>query len=225
MTIVNTDLCWQEVIGNEKQLPYFINLMRFLEQEKSKGKIIYPEQKNVFNAIKTTPFNQVKVVIIGQDPYHGPNQAHGLCFSVPDNVALPPSLRNIYQELATDLNIKKPKHGNLTSWAEQGVLLLNSVLTVEAHKANSHANIGWETFTDAVISAINKYCNDIVFLLWGSHAKKKCNNIDHKHHILTTVHPSPLSSHRGFFGCKHFSKCNEILNNCGKKEIAWDSIV
>ncbi len=215
---------WQEVIGEEKEAPYFQKIIQFVQNERKAGKIIYPKQQDVFNALKYTPFDQVKVVILGQDPYHGPNQAHGLCFSVQKGVAPPPSLKNIFKEINSDLGIQSPKHGCLESWARQGVLLLNTVLTVEKGQAHSHANIGWETFTDKVIEAINEHKEGVVFLLWGAHAQKKGQMIDHtKHIILKAPHPSPLSAHRGFLGCKHFSKTNEALKKLGKKPIHWNT--
>lgn len=216
-------LTWHNAIGEEKQQPYFQETLRFVENERLSGKTIYPPAKDVFNAFRYTEFNNVKVVILGQDPYHGPNQAHGLAFSVLPGVRIPPSLVNIYKELETDTpNFTMPKHGYLESWARQGVLLLNTVLTVEAGKAHSHANLGWETFTDKVIAALNEYRSGIVFLLWGSHAQKKGRFIDQsRHYVLTSVHPSPLSAHRGFFGCKHFSKTNDYLQQHGLSAIDW----
>lgn len=213
---------WQDVLAGEKEKPYFTEMMTFLNQEKAKGKIIYPPAQDIFNAIKTTPFDKVKVVIIGQDPYHGPNQAHGLCFSVRKGIQPPPSLVNIFQELHSDLGIPIPTHGNLQKWAEQGVLLLNTVLTVEAGQAHSHAKNGWETFTDRIIKELNERHQGLVFLLWGSHAQKKCEHINPtRHFLLKAVHPSPLSAHRGFLGCKHFSKCNALLEPQGKSPIDW----
>ncbi len=222
MTIIRTKLTWEEVIGTEKSKPYFAAILNYIQAQKSQGKIIYPSYENIFNAFKLTPFANVKVVILGQDPYHGENQAHGICFSVKSGVRLPPSLQNIYKEIQTDTGIKMPKHGDLSAWAEQGVLLLNTVLTVEANKANSHSNIGWETFTDAVINAINEHNNNVVFLLWGNHAKQKCRNIDpSKHKVFTAPHPSPLSAHRGFLGCRHFSQANETLKQWERQTIDW----
>lgn len=217
------ELTWHNVIGEEKQQPYFLETLRFVENERLSGKTIYPPAKDVFNAFRYTEFNKVNVVILGQDPYHGPNQAHGLAFSVLPGVRIPPSLVNIYKELEIDIpGFVMPKHGYLESWARQGVLLLNTVLTVEAGKAHSHANLGWETFTDKVIAALNEYRNGIVFLLWGSHAQKKGQFIDQsRHYVLSSVHPSPLSAHRGFFGCKHFSKTNNYLQQKGVSPIDW----
>jgi uracil-DNA glycosylase len=221
-TATTSTLSWQTVLSGEKEKPYFTQMMDFLNHERAKGKIIYPPPQDVFNAIKSTPFDRVKVVILGQDPYHGPNQAHGLCFSVRPGVPAPPSLVNIFQELQTDLGIPISKQGYLQKWADQGVLLLNTVLTVEAGKAHSHAKIGWETFTDRIIQELNDKCSGLVFLLWGSHAQHKCEIINPtRHFLLKAPHPSPLSAHRGFFGCKHFSKCNEILKRQDKEPIDW----
>ncbi|MCG3729205.1 uracil-DNA glycosylase [Vibrio cincinnatiensis] len=216
-------LVWHDVIGVEKQQTYFQQTLQFVEAERQSGKIIYPPAKEVFNAFRLTEFNQVKVVILGQDPYHGPNQAHGLCFSVLPGVKTPPSLVNIYKELAQDIpGFQIPDHGYLKSWAEQGVLLLNTVLTVEQGKAHSHAKSGWETFTDRVIDVLNQQREGIIFLLWGSHAQKKGGMIDRqRHHVLMAPHPSPLSAHRGFLGCKHFSLTNQILIQQGKSPIDW----
>ena len=202
---------WAQAIGSEKQKPYFRALMQKVQAERDAGKIIYPPASDVFNALTYTPLEEVKVVILGQDPYHGENQAHGLCFSVLPGVKTPPSLVNIYKELASDIpGFQIPNHGTLTSWAKQGVLMLNTVLTVEQGKPNSHAKWGWETFTDAVIEAVNRHRQQVVFLLWGAHAHKKGSHIDvEKHHVLRTTHPSPLSAHRGFLGCKHFSQTNQ----------------
>lgn len=213
---------WQELLADEKKQPYFKNILQFLEKEKNAGKIIYPKSADIFNAFKYTPFSEVKVVILGQDPYHGPNQAHGLCFSVQKGVTPPPSLKNIFIELHQDVGVNIPKHGCLEAWAKQGVFLLNTVLTVEAGKAHSHANIGWERFTDKVISIINEQKTGVIFLLWGTPAQRKMQLIDkQRHHVLTAVHPSPLSAHRGFFGCRHFSKTNTLLRQMGKPEIDW----
>ena len=216
-------LTWNQLLEQEKQQPYLQQILDFVEQERSAGKVIYPPAQHVFNAFKHTPLNQVKVVILGQDPYHGPNQAHGLCFSVLPGVKVPPSLRNMYKELTIDIeNFVTPEHGCLTSWAEQGVLMINTVLTVEAGKAHSHAKLGWETLTDKVIQTVNEHCNGVVFLLWGSHAQKKGAAIDpDRHHILTAAHPSPLSAYRGFFGCQHFSQTNKLLEQQDKAPIIW----
>lgn len=217
------DLNWDSLIKAEQDKAYFQELNRFLSQERSSGKKIFPSQECVFEAFNLTAFQDVKVVILGQDPYHGENQAHGLSFSVQDGVKVPPSLRNIYKELSSDIDaFEIPLHGNLTSWAKQGVLLLNTVLTVEEGLAHSHAKKGWESFTDQVIKAINGELTKVVFILWGAHAQKKREMIDEsKHHILASVHPSPLSARRGFFGCQHFSKTNLYLQENGKKTINW----
>ncbi len=193
----------------------------FLEQEYTKQKTIYPEYNAIFQAFRLTTFDKVQVVILGQDPYHGPNQAHGLCFSVQPRIAFPPSLKNIFKELERDLGTK-PKTGSLVHWAEQGVLLLNSVLTVEAGLAASHQKRGWERFSDSVIRCLNEQKKDLVFVLWGAYAQQKCTFIDEtKHRVLRTVHPSPLSVHRGFLGCGHFSSINAFLQEKGKKSIEW----
>lgn len=217
------ELTWHDVIGKEKEQDYFKQAMQYVADQRAQGKTIYPPQHDVFNAFKFTPFAQVKVVILGQDPYHGPNQAHGLSFSVLPGIKPPPSLQNMYKELASDMpSFQMPNHGYLGFWATQGVLLLNNVLTVEAGQAHSHAKIGWEIFTDRVIEAINQNLRGVVFLLWGSPAQKKGQFIDrNKHHVLTAVHPSPLSAHRGFLGCKHFSKANELIRQQGKTPIDW----
>ncbi len=213
---------WTEAIGEEKTQPYFQHILQYVHQERLAGKIIYPPQNEVFNAFALTEFKDVKVVILGQDPYHGPNQAHGLSFSVKPGIAPPPSLLNMYKELAQDVGFQIPSHGYLVEWAKQGVLLLNTVLTVEQGKAHSHANIGWETFTDKVIHQLNQHRENLVFLLWGSHAQKKGQFIDRPRHcVLTAPHPSPLSAHRGFLGCRHFSKTNAYLREKGIKEINW----
>lgn len=214
---------WQQVIGPEKQQPYFQHIMQQLAQERAQGHIVYPPEADLFNAFRYTAFADLKVVILGQDPYHGPNQAHGLSFSVRPGVAIPPSLRNIYKELAMeDPSFRMPTHGDLTSWAEQGVLLLNTALSVRANEANSHRHLGWEQFTDQVIRAISQHASPVVFLLWGSHAIKKQQLIDmNRHHVLTAPHPSPLSAHRGFLGCGHFNAANAFLIAQGKTPIRW----
>lgn len=212
---------WKNNLIDEFNKPYFIKLKSFLVSEK-KSHTIFPPGKLIFNAFNTTPFNKVKVVILGQDPYHGHGQAHGLCFSVPIGIGLPPSLVNIFKEIQNDLGLPIPNHGNLEKWAKQGVLLLNATLTVRAHQAGSHQKMGWETFTDAAIQALSSKRSGLVFLLWGSYAQAKAQLIDEtKHHILTAPHPSPLSVYRGFFGCKHFSKTNEILAKQGLETIDW----
>ncbi|WP_413699716.1 uracil-DNA glycosylase [Psychromonas sp. KJ10-10] len=216
-------MSWEAFIKQEKVKPYFKDLIEFLENEKLAGKEIYPESKLYFNAFNLFPLEKIKVVILGQDPYHGEGQAHGLSFSVPDGVKVPPSLVNIYKELANSIDgYAIPNSGNLTHWAEQGVLLLNSVLTVEKGNAGSHAKKGWETFTDNAIKYINDSQANIVFLLWGSYAQKKGSFIDeNNHHVLKSSHPSPLSAYRGFLGCGHFKEVNEILVSLGKNKIKW----
>ena len=216
------DISWLVHLKNEFTRPSMIELQTFLTQELKQRKTIYPHGKDIFKALNSTPFDQLKVVIIGQDPYHGPRQAHGLCFSVRPGIPTPPSLVNIFKEQQTDLGLTPPTHGCLTSWAQQGVLLLNNVLTVEAGKAASHQNRGWEPFTDKVVSIVNELQENIVFLLWGSAAQKKGQVINPlRHHVLKAPHPSPLSAHRGFFGCGHFSKTNKILQSIGKTPINW----
>ena len=214
---------WQELIDIEKAKPYLQKLSQRLDARKADGVIIYPPAENIFNAFKLTPFEKVRVVILGQDPYHGPYQANGLAFSVNENVALPPSLKNIFKELSADIqNYQVPMHGDLSRWAKQGVFLLNTVLTVEKGQAHSHADLGWEQFTDEVIETLNKQKENLVFLLWGSHAQKKGRYIDeNKHLVLTSPHPSPLSAYRGFFGSKHFSKTNQYLIEKGYQPINW----
>jgi len=213
---------WQAVIADEFDKPYMQALHAFLKQEKAAGKTILPPSPLIFNAFNHTHFDKVRVVIIGQDPYHGIGQAHGLSFSVPEGVALPPSLMNIYKEIETDLGVKMSKKGDLTTWANQGVLLLNATLTVEMANAGSHQKRGWETFTDAAIAALNTHREGLVFVLWGSYAQKKGEMIDQKKHlVLKSTHPSPLSAHRGFFGNHQFSKINEYLNKHGQTPIEW----
>lgn len=213
---------WKEELKEEFQKPYFTSIVNFLKTEKQAGKIIYPPGKQIFNAFEFTPFSKVKVVVIGQDPYHNPGQAHGLSFSVPDGVAPPPSLVNIFKELRDDLEIPIPKTGNLEKWAKQGVLLLNASLTVEANTPMSHSQVGWHIFTDEVIKHISKDKENVVFLLWGKFAQNKEALIDtSKHKVLKAAHPSPLSAHNGFFGCRHFSKTNALLREAGEKPIDW----
>ncbi|MBA0035477.1 uracil-DNA glycosylase [Pantoea sp. BIGb0393] len=216
-------LTWHDVLAEEKEKPYFGETLKAVANERAAGVTVYPPQKDVFNAFRLTELGDIKVVILGQDPYHGPNQAHGLAFSVLPGVAIPPSLLNMYKELELDIpGFVRPKHGFLDSWATQGVMLLNTVLTVEASKAHSHARFGWETFTDNVISAINQHREGVIFLLWGSHAQKKGSIIDtQRHHVLKAPHPSPLSAHRGFFGSKHFSQANALLSQSGQTPIDW----
>jgi uracil-DNA glycosylase len=213
---------WKEVLYEEFKSEYFLNLKSFLLSEKEKNIIIYPPGKNIFNAFNTTPFDKVKVVIIGQDPYHGHGQAHGLCFSVPPGIKPPPSLVNIFKEIKNDLGYEIPEHGNLEHWANQGVLLLNATLTVRANQAGSHQGKGWEEFTNSVIANLSDKKVNLVFLLWGRFAQQKATLIDsNKHFILTAAHPSPFSAYSGFFGCKHFSKTNELLRKTGQGEIEW----
>jgi len=215
---------WLAMLENEFELPYMKSLKEFLLREKSAGKVIFPVGSEYFAALNSTPFEKVKVVILGQDPYHGPGQAHGLCFSVRPGVALPPSLINIYREIRSDLNLPAESfaHGSLEGWAKQGVLLLNAVLTVERHRAASHKGKGWETFTDRVVEVLANREHPCVFMLWGSYAQKKGAFIDRaRHKVLEAPHPSPLSAHRGFFGCRHFSMCNEFLNQIGQTPIDW----
>lgn len=220
-------LTWQEFIETEKQQQYLKKTLAFVSSERAVGKLIFPPENHVFNAFHATELSDVKVVILGQDPYHGQSQAHGLCFSVPAGVKIPPSLKNIYKELASDIDgFEIPNHGYLQHWAEQGVLLLNTVLTVEQGKAHSHAKLGWETFTDRVMETINQHCNNVVFLLWGSHAQKKGSMIDrNRHRVLQAPHPSPLSAHRGFLGCGHFSLTNQYLCDIGHKPIDWQPVL
>ncbi len=223
MTHINPALedKWKELLKDEFQAPYFIELKNFLLNEKSKFKV-YPPGKYIFNAFNLTPADKVKVVILGQDPYHGDGQAHGLCFSVPKTIKPPPSLVNIYKELNLDLGLPVPNHGNLEKWARQGVLLLNATLTVRAGQAGSHQKKGWEIFTDAAISALSKNYSGIVFLLWGRYAQAKEALIDSaRHHILKAAHPSPFSALNGFFGCRHFSRTNELLIAQGKDPVDW----
>ena len=212
---------WRRVLAEEFEKDYMIKLKAFLKSEKDAGKVIYPPGNLIFNAFNHTPFDKVKVVIIGQDPYHGPHQAHGLSFSVQKGVAIPPSLRNIFKELSTDIpGFKIPSHGELTKWADQGVLLLNATLTVRAGEAGSHQNKGWERFTDTAILKLAEKREGIIFLLWGRFAQSKAAFIDEsKHHVLKAPHPSPLA--QGFLGCHHFSKTNEILIKEGKEPIDW----
>ena len=213
---------WYEMLKNEFESAYFADIKTFLIEEKRQH-IVYPPSSLIFNAFNLTPFDNVKVVILGQDPYHNEGQAHGLAFSVPDNIQKPPSLQNIFKELSQDLGIPMPLHGNLEKWAKEGVLLLNASLTVRAHMAASHAKIGWQRFTDAAIKALSDKKENLVFILWGNYAIAKESIINHnKHLILKTVHPSPLSASRGFFGCHHFSKANEYLINKGIQPINWN---
>jgi len=214
---------WKEVLKEEFAKDYFLQIATFIKTEKSAGKIIYPPGALIFNAFEKTPFDKVKVVLLGQDPYHNPGQAHGLSFSVPDGVTKPPSLINIFKEIQSDLGINPPVNGNLEKWAQQGVLLLNASLTVRAGEANSHAKIGWHEFTDAVIKTISSEKKGVVFLLWGRFAQDKQVLIDEtRHYVLKAAHPSPLSANNGFFGCKHFSKTNAILRQQSLEAIDWN---
>jgi len=213
---------WNEIFAKEWEKTYFENLLKFIDSE-YKNKVIYPPKEEIFNAFKLTDFKDIKVVILGQDPYHGPGQAHGLAFSVKSGMKMPPSLNNIFKELASDLHIPKPINTDLSKWAKEGVLLLNTVLTVREKSPKSHENIGWERFTDFIIKTINDRKDKIVFLLWGNNAKSKAKLITNKTHlILTAPHPSPLSAYQGFFGCKHFSKANKFLKANKKAEIDWN---
>lgn len=218
---VKIEKSWKELLKDEFEQPYFAELVDFVKKEYASKKI-YPPAKLIFNAFDQCPVDNVKVVMLGQDPYHGPGQAHGLCFSVNDGIAFPPSLINIFKEIENDLGIPVPETGNLERWAKQGVLLLNATLTVQAHQAGSHQNKGWERFTDAAIRLLSEKKENIVFMLWGSYAQKKGAVIDtSKHLALKAVHPSPLSAYRGFFGCKHFSMANQYLQEKGLKPIEW----
>lgn len=213
---------WKKKLEREFKQPYFQAIKSFLIQEKKNNTILYPKGKDIFNAYNTTPFENVKVVILGQDPYHGEGQAHGLSFSVQKGIKPPPSLKNIFKEIKSDLDIAPPNHGELTHWAEQGVLLLNAILTVRAKQPASHRKIGWEQFTDATIKTLSTEREHLVFLLWGNFAQQKKHLIDEsKHLILTAAHPSPFSAHRGFFGCQHFSKTNTYLVETGQNAIDW----
>jgi len=218
---VKIESSWKKILRKEFKKPYFKDLTDFVKKEYSSN-TIYPPAKFIFNAFNSTPFNKVKVVILGQDPYHGPNQAHGLSFSVLPPTKIPPSLQNIYKEIKSDIGKIKDTSGDLTHWTKQGVLLLNATLTVKAHQAGSHQNKGWENFTDTVIKTISNQKTGIVFILWGNYAKSKGVNIDRqKHLVLESPHPSPLSAHSGFFGCEHFSQANTYLLLNGQKEIIW----
>ena len=215
---------WHEALKDEINQPYILELKNFLESEKKAGKLVFPPEEEVLNAFRQTPFDQVKVVLMGQDPYHGQNQAHGLCFSVGKKISLPPSLRNIYKEMEADLGIPPATHGCLINWAKQGVLMLNATLTVRKGEPKSHFGMGWERFTDSVIRKLCERDEPLVFILWGRSAKDKCENIlntmKHPHSILTAAHPSPYSATQ-FFGCRHFSKTNELLKSWGKSPVNW----
>lgn len=219
---IKLEASWKEALRKEFEQPYMRSLGEFLRAEKAAGKVIYPPGPLIFNALNSTPLDKVRVVIIGQDPYHGPGQAHGLCFSVQPGVPAPPSLQNIFKELKRDLNIDIPAHGCLQHWAEQGVLLLNTSLTVEQANAGAHADKGWQYFTDKVIEVVNAQCPHLVFLLWGSHAQGKARLIDATRHlVLKSAHPSPLSAYRGFLGNGHFSRANKFLQQHGLAPIDW----
>lgn len=220
---VKLEASWLREVGEEFEQPYMHELSAFLREQKAAGKRIFPPGGKIFNALDSTPFDEVKVVILGQDPYHGPGQAHGLCFSVPPGVAPPPSLQNIFKELQSDLDFRIPTHGCLEHWAGQGVLLLNAVLTVEARRAASHQGKGWEQFTDFIVQRLNERRSGLVFMLWGAYAQRKGEIIDRDTHlVLAAPHPSPFSADRGFFGCRHFSRANEYLREQGKDPIDWN---
>jgi uracil-DNA glycosylase len=219
---IQLEASWKSRLAGEFEQTYMLNLRQFLLERKRNGVVIYPPGDRIFNAMDSTAFNDVKVVILGQDPYHGPGQAHGLCFSVGDGVVVPPSLVNIYQEIEQDLGSRAPASGNLQHWADQGVLLLNAVLTVERGQAGAHQGKGWERFTDRIVSELNGDRDGLVFMLWGSYAMKKGGHIDRDRHlVLAAPHPSPLSAHRGFFGCRHFSRANTWLQQHGQEPIHW----
>lgn len=219
--MVKIDPSWKEALKDEFEKPYFTELTAFVKKEYLSAKV-FPPPKCIFNAFELCPFDNAKVVILGQDPYHGDKQAHGLCFSVPEKVGVPPSLQNIYKEIVQDIGGTIPNHGNLEHWAKQGVLLLNATLTVRAHTAGSHQGKGWEEFTDAVIKTLSDKKEDLVFLLWGNCARKKGELIDfEKHLVLEAAHPSPFSAYNGFFGCKHFSQTNSYLKKHGRESIHW----
>lgn len=221
---IEIESSWKQALSEEITKPYMSQLMAFVEGERYFGTLpVYPPKELVFNALRTTPIDKVRVVIVGQDPYHGPGQAHGLSFSVPKGVPLPPSLQNIFKELQADLGIASPAHGCLTSWAEQGVLLLNASLTVRQGEPMSHAGKGWERFTDAIVAKLAERAAPIIFVLWGKFAQEKCKHIkqNSQHVFLTAPHPSPLSAHQGFMGCKHFSQINALLTNRGEAPIDW----
>ncbi len=219
--MVNLGNSWDELLKDEFAKDYYQNLRKVLANE-YRTRTIYPAMENIFNALKYTAYEDVKVLILGQDPYHGPGQAHGLCFSVQKGVMLPPSLKNMFKELESDTGIKPPSHGCLTDWAKQGVLLLNTVLTVREGEPNSHKKLGWTIFTDRIIEILNERRNPVIFVLWGRNALEKLPLITNNHHfVLSAAHPSPLSASRGFFGCKHYSKINEILKSMGKAPIEW----
>ncbi len=219
---IQLELGWKAHLQSEFEKSYMLKLRKFLVEEIRNKNQIFPRPEEYFQALNLTPFDKVRVCILGQDPYHGPNQAHGLCFSVKPHVPIPPSLKNIFSELKRDLNVDYPQHGFLEYWAQQGVLLLNSVLTVQEGRAGSHQNQGWEEFTDRILFLLNEHYTGLVFMLWGSYAFRKGQFLDEtKHLVLKAPHPSPLSAHRGFFGCSHFSKANEYLRSVGQNPIDW----
>lgn len=220
--LLELESSWNEALEDELNEPYISSLMAFVEKERSAGATVYPPNELIFNAFQRTPFDKVKVVIMGQDPYHNPGQAHGLCFSVPRGAQLPPSLQNIFKELNSDLQLEIPSHGCLTSWAEQGILLLNATLTVRQGEPMSHHGRGWERFTDAVIRKLIERKDPLIFVLWGKSAQEKCQFVKAPHIVLKAPHPSPFSAYQGFFGCKHFSKINDILKSNNKKLIDWN---
>lgn len=219
---VQIEESWKVVLQEEFNKPYFHELVHHIKTRKKEGHVVYPPGPDIFNAFRYTPFHEVKVLLLGQDPYHGPNQAHGLCFSVQEGIAPPPSVQNIFKELKSDIGKEIPTHSNLTSWAQQGVLMLNASLTVEAGQPMSHSKIGWEQFTDRVIQLVSEKLEGVVFILWGRFAQEKEKWIDAtKHCVLKSAHPSPFSAYQGFFGCKHFSLTNAYLQQLGKAEIRW----
>lgn len=218
-------LTWEQVLKAEKKKIYFLDIIARLNSERNQGKIIFPPKEQMFNAFRLTAFADIKVVILGQDPYHGQGQAHGLSFSVQKPVRQPPSLQNIFQELQNDIGMPRPNHGDLTGWAKQGVLLLNASLSVEANLPQSHAKYGWHPFTDHVIDCINEHPEPVVFMLWGSSARSKAARLSKQRHlVLEAPHPSPLSAHRGFLGCRHFSQANSFLKQSGRQPIRWDDL-
>ena len=222
MREVAIEVSWKEKLANEFAAEYMANLSQFLRDEKAAGKLIYPAGTDIFTAFNLTPFDTVKVVILGQDPYHGPKQAHGLSFSVRPGIAPPPSLQNICKEMSVDLGTPAPGHGNLETWAKQGVLMLNSILTVEHGRAGAHVGKGWERFTDAAIDQLNSARDNLVFVLWGQKAQQKCSRVDpHRHKVITSAHPSPLSAYNGFFGSRPFSRANDYLINNNISPINW----
>lgn len=216
------DKSWADALKEEWNKPYMDTLVGFIANERATTNPVYPPKMQVFNAFNHTPFDKVKVVIIGQDPYHGPGQAHGMSFSVLPGVSQPPSLKNIFKELKQDLGIEPPDHGNLEGWAQQGVLMLNAILTVRAHQPRSHHGKGWEQFTDAVVARLSARKDPLIFVLWGKSAQEKCRHLAPHHSVLVAAHPSPYSANNGFFGCQHFSKINELLTKQGKQPINWE---